>query len=507
VTSRVSRWLELGAPKNSHRVSECLGWRASGLPLLAAAMDAAWIAPYSLMLGTAWMRPGAFLLAPLTVWALLALAQTVTRAVLARSVPVARARLLLTTAGAAAALVAVAAQYNGDPWWRTHGPLWHAADLAVSRLRPELPAFVLGVLAWRRGIGIGRSTLEYYDVEGIFYLGLAMLGLFAAGTALGHAEPIIAVTVGGALPYLVAFFAASLIALPVARLRSVRQRTQASPQAVTVGRDWYGLIGGAVAAVLGVAFLAAAVLRLNLAAAIVAASRLLEPLLWAMLYVVAVPLGFIVSGLIRVVQRLVHPHAAPQPLRAFAPPPWLAGGPQQGSAALSPGAAAALRWGVTAFIVVLILLWLARAVFRYDHIGKALPVEETHESVWSWADLKAAFAAWLGRRHGRRAGRAGAHDFGLGATAVVRRAYADLLGFAAAAGAPRVESQTPAEFANRLGAAWPEANQEVQRLTAVYNRVRYGTVAPSDADLATVSDALAKIHGTVDTSEGGQPDA
>lgn len=490
MTSRVSYWLS-----------------ASGLPLLAAAMDAAWIAPYALLLGAVWIRPGGFLLAPLIIWALLALAQTVTRAVLARSVPAARSQLLLTTAGAAVALVAVAAQYGGDPWWRTHGPLWQAADLAVSRVRPELPAFILGVLAWRRGIGIGRSTLEYYDVERIFYLGLTMFGLFAAGTALGHAEPTIAVTGGGALPYLVAFFAASLIALPVARLRSVRQQTQASPQAVTLGRDWYGLIGGAVTAVLGTAFLAAAFLRLNLATVFAAASRLLEPLLWAMLYVVAVPLGFLVSGLIWMIQRLVHPRAAPQPLRPFAPPPWLAGGPQQGPAALSPDAAAALRWGVTSLIVVLILLWLACAVFRYDRTEKALPVEETHESVWSWADLEAAFAAWLHHRPGRRVGRAGTDEFGTGATAVVRRAYAELLGFAAAAGAPRLKSQTPTEFAYGLGAAWPEASHEVRRLTAVYNRVRYGIVAPSDADLATVSDALAKISGTVDKSERGQPDA
>jgi uncharacterized protein DUF4129 len=490
VTSRASRWLS-----------------ASGLPLLAAVMDTAWIAPYALLLGAVWIRPGAFLLAPLTVWALLAVAQTVTRAVLARSVRVARPQLLLTAAGAAVALAAVAAQYGGDPWWRTHGPLWQAADLAVSRLRPELPAFILGILLWRRGVGIGRSTLEYYDVEGIFYLGLAMFGLFAAGTALGHAEPTIAVTAAAALPYLIAFFAASLIALPLARLRGVRQQTQASPQAVTLGRDWYGLIAGAVAAVLGVALLAAALLRLDLAAALVAASRLLEPLLWTMLYVVALLLGFIVSGLIWAAQHLVHPHAAPQPLRPFAPPSWLAGGPHQGPAALSPAATAALRWGVTSLIIVLILLWLARAVFRYDRLGKAPPAEEIHESVWSWADLKAAFAAWLRRRPGRLVRRGGGADFGMGAAAAVRRAYAELLGLAAAVGTPRVKSQTPAEFAHRLGAAWPEASQEVQRLTAVYNRVRYGIVAPSDADLATVSDALTKIHAAVERSEGSRTNA
>lgn len=498
MSSQVSRW------RNGHDTGEFSGWSGLGLPLLAAAMDTAWIAPYSLLLGTAWIRPGLSLLAPVTIWLLLAVGQTVARRVLGRG---GRPKVILTAAGAAAALLAAGAQYGGDPWWHTHGTVWHAADLALAQLRPELPAFIMGLLVWRRGAGIGRTGLEYYDVERIFYFGLVILGVFAAGTAFGRRVPEVAATASAALGYLLLFFATSLVALPLARLRSIRRQTQAGPPAVTVGRDWYGLIAGAVIAVLGLAVLTAVLLRLDLAAALAVVGRLIEPLIWAVLYVIAVPISFMLGAFVWALQRLLHPHAGQQPLRPLAPLPWLLGGPHQGPVALSPGAAAALRWGVASVIVLIILLWLSRALFRYDRLAASPAAEETHESVWSWAELKASLAAWLRRRPGRPAGRRAGPDFGSGAAAIVRRAYAEFLGLAAAHGTVRDRSQTPAEFAGRLAAAWPGAAQDARRLTAVYNRVRYGSAQPAHSDLAAVSDALAKIRTTLDDTGGGQSNA
>ncbi len=485
MTSRASRWAS-----------------RAGLPLLVAAMDAAWIMPYALMLGTVWGHPGAAVLSPLSVFVLLAAAQAVTRTLLAGPAPVGRARVLLASAGAMAAAAAVAAQYGGDPWWRTHGPLWHAADMAIARVRPELPAFALAALAWRRGTGTGRTALEYYDVEAAFYLGLAAFGVFAAGAALGHSEPAIAATAADALPYLVAFFAAGLVALPVARLRSVRQRTLASPQAVTIGGGWYALIAGAVAAILGVAVLAAALLRLDPAGALRTLGRLVDPLLWVLVYVVTVPLGVILTGIVWLVRHLLHPGAAPPP-RPGAPPAWLGAGPHQGAAGLPPAAEAALRWGIASLAVVLLVLWLARAMFRYGRTGAPPPAEEVHESVWSWADLAAGLAAWL-RRRSRPAGTPSpGPEFGVGAAAAVRRAYAELLGCAAALGHPRAPHETPAEFAGTLRAAWPGAADSVSRLTAVYSRVRYGLDPPSAVDLTAVSDALAQVHEAVSGGRDG----
>jgi hypothetical protein len=479
VRSRVWRW------------ADCFG-----LPLLAAAMDAAWIAPYALGLGAVWVRPGTALLGSFSLFALLAAAQMTARGLLARGAPGPGTRAVLILGGAVAAAAAVAWHYGTDPWWHTHGPLWHAVDAALRDVRPEIPAFVLGVLVWRRGIAIGRSTLEYYDIEGIFYLGLAAFGVLAAGVALGHSETTIAAS---ALPYLIVFFAASLFALPLARLRSIRQRTQASGQAVALSNDWYALIAGGVAAVLGATVLAGALLRLDLAAVVRILGRLADPLLWILLYVIALPLGVIVTGIIWLIRLVLHP-GGKQPLPPVGPPAWIAAVRHQGTAALPPAAAATLRWGVLGLVVVFLLLWLARSIFRYDRIGKFPPAEEVHESVWSWADLKAALAAWRKRSRWVEEPPA-APRYGSGAVAVVRRTYAELLGLAAALGRPRAPHQTPAEFAGSLGAAWPETSGDVGRLTEVYNRVRYGLAAPSDGDLAAVRTALEEIrrarHGRV----------
>ena len=57
------------------------GWN---LPLLVAAMDAAWIAPYALLLGAIWSSPGTPLLRAASLFSLLAAAQVLTRSLLSR---------------------------------------------------------------------------------------------------------------------------------------------------------------------------------------------------------------------------------------------------------------------------------------------------------------------------------------------------------------------------------------------------------------------------------------
>lgn len=474
MTSAMSRWVDL--------------WE---LPLIAAAMDAAWITPYSLLLGSVWVHPGASLLSPLSLFVLLATAQVMTRAMLACHTPVTRARALLVLFGIAAAGMAVAVQYGGDPWWTAHGPLWRAADAALKGMRPEVPAIVLAALLWRRGIGIGQTELEYSDVETVFQVGLAGFGVFAAGAALGSREPAIALIAARSLPYLIAFFAAGLIALPVARLRTIRRRTRASGQAMALSGDWFALIAGAVAAVLGVAVLGAGLLRLDLKAIVSPLGRLVDPLLWIVIYAIAVPLAALVAGIVWLVRHFLHPGGIP-PLHGFAPPGWIREMPHTGAAGLPPVAAAALRWGVVCLLVVLIVLWLAHSVFRYGSSARDQQGEETRESVWSWRDLRTAFAAWL-RRPRSVEERSPAPAFGSGPAAVVRRTYAEVLALAAAQGHPRAPHRTPAEFADTLCRAWPGAAGDVERLTRVYSRARYGLLDPSENDLAIVRTALGRI--------------
>jgi hypothetical protein len=62
----------------------------------------------------------------------------------------------------------------------------------------------------------------------------------------------------------------------------------------------------------------------------------------------------------------------------------------------------------------------------------------------------------------------------------IRRLYAQLLGWAAAQGYPRAESQTPQEFLAGLTAVRPEIREGLESITAEYEKVRYGSGVPTD---------------------------
>ncbi len=350
------------------------GWT---LPLLVAAMDAAWIVPYAILAGTIWLGAPSSLLAPVTVCVLLAGGQIVGRAGLSRpaGARIAPARVALVVGGAAAGALAVVWQYRADPAWRLlHGPAreWLVSILAGAR--PELPAWVFAMLVWRRALVIGRTTLEYYDVETIFTLGLAAFGVFAAVMAAGHTVPPLTAAAAAGFPYLLGFFLVSLIALPIARLQSVHRQTRASQQNAAVTADWYALVVGAAAAVLVVATLAGAVLRLDVAAVFRAVAPALDAVLLALLYVIAVPIGFVLSGIVWAIRRMLHPHAV-QPMPSPSPAAWLQQLSQGHTAGLPPEAAAALRWGAALALLAVVLLLIARSVFRYERVGRRHPAD------------------------------------------------------------------------------------------------------------------------------------
>jgi hypothetical protein len=463
------------------------------LPLLVAAMDAAWIAPYALLLGAIWSAPGTPLMRAVSLFGLLAGGQALTRSLLSWPAAATHSRIWIPATGAVAVVAAVALQYGGDPWWKVHGSVWWSGDAALAVARPEVPALVLGALAWRRGVAIGRTDLEYYDVESVFHLGLVALGAFALITAFGTGVTALVATASAAFPFLATFFATGLVALPVARIRSIRQRTRAAADAVTISSEWYTVIGLSVAAILGTAAAAAVLLRFNLRGLLQAVGHVVNPVLWALLYVIALPLGFAVSALIWLIRRLMQPGAHP-PLQVPGPPSWVNSFAHQNAAGLSPGAAMALRWGLGLIIAALLILWIVRAVFRYERTEKEPTADETCDSIFSWADLRAGLWSWLHRR--RQAGRhaSAAPTFGTGAAANVRRAYAEFLGLAAARGTPRAPYLTPAEFAVHLRAGWPAVAASADQLTAVYSRTRYGLASPSAQDLEIVQRALTTIH-------------
>lgn len=268
------------------------------LPSLVAIMDAAWITPYALLAGTIWLPPGTSLLHPVVILGLLAGSQLLTRRFLARTGE-RRAGAVLAALGVLVAAGVVAWQY-GDVRGGVPGPLWRTAASALTGSRPAAPAWLLAVLVWRRGLVVGRTTLDYYDVDAVFNLGLAALGIFAVLMACGSSVAALAAVATAAFPYLLVFFAAGLLALPLARLESVQRLTRASARHTRVSGGWYGVLAGAVIVLLGIATLAGVALRLDVKALWDAMGSAANVLLLVILYVIAIPLGVIVAGVLSI---------------------------------------------------------------------------------------------------------------------------------------------------------------------------------------------------------------
>ena len=465
------------------------GWM---LPSLVAIMDAAWITPYALLAGTIWLPPGTSLLHPVVILGLLAGSQLLTRRFLARTGE-RRAGAVLAALGVLVAAGVVAWQY-GDVRGGVPGPLWRTAASALTGSRPAAPAWLLAVLVWRRGLVVGRTTLDYYDVDAVFNLGLAALGIFAVLMACGSSVAALAAVATAAFPYLLVFFAAGLLALPLARLESVQRLTRASARHTRVSGGWYGVLAGAVIVLLGIATLAGVALRLDVKALWDAMGSAANVLLLVILYVIAIPLGVIVAGVLWIFQRLVHPgiHPSLSPLLA---PAWIQQAAAHQTTGLPPEAATAFRWGVAVLLLILGSLWLARSVFRFGQTGRRRSADESRESVWSWADVRASWRAWFRRR--RRGWRVSPlADYGTGPAGAIRRCYAEFLTLAAARGSSRHTSETPAEFAGVVRAAHPSVADAVDTLTATYSRARYGLAALSREEIEGARAALEQMRRT-----------
>jgi len=483
----------------AERPEASVGW---ALPCLVAVMDAAWITPYALLAGTIWFSPGIGLLNPVAILVLLAGTQVLTRRFLATT-DERRARAALAALGVLVTAGVVAWQYGDTAWWRLQGPLWRTATSVLTGSRPVAPAWILAMLVWRRGLVIGRTALEYYDVEAVFNLGLGALGVFAALMAVGSSVLVLAATATAVFPYLLLFFAASLLALPLARLHSVQRLTRASVRHTRVSGGWYGLLAGAVIVLLGIATLAGVMLRLDVNALLHAAGAAVDVLLIIILYAIALPIGVILSGVIWVIRLLLHPGTKPS-LSPLSAPVWIQQVASHQTTGLPPDAAMALRWGVAVILLILGALWLARSVFRYGRAGRHIPADESRESVWSWADLRASWRTlFQPRRRGRRASLPA--DYGTGTVGTIRRFYAEFLTLAAALGNPRHKSQTPAELAGVVRAAHPGVAAAVDTLTAMYSRARYGLAALSLEDVEVARAALEQMRVERSTGPDDQP--
>jgi len=478
-----------------------LGLR-DAIPLLAVAQDAFWAYAWLLWLSK-WNAMG-WSGTPLNLWGALALAaavELVTRASLARRWSLARARLVVLSTAVVLTALLVRLELGGG-----HA-IWDASwgSYAAEKLSPLMAGSAFGAYLVWRGIVVGREEPCFDDLYRRFLIGLAgMVALILLWAAAQNSDAFHA-HASTLSVYVIAYFALGLLTLTLVNLQSIRdQMARQQGASALLSRRWLFLLVAVIGAILAAGVGLASIFSFDLAASLAhPLDAAAEWLLLGVLYGVILPTSVLVAGLIYALRFLVHllgGSRSPQPFDA----PDLSGLREASEghhgAGFPPEAALALKWGLVALVVALVLLVLARGLFRYWR-GKHEPeVEEISESLWSWEVLKgdvrsflARVLAWLKRSRAtaRTVVRPPASAVqAAGETArlfSVREIYQGLLWQGHNAGVPRRPAETPYEYAHKLARFRQAGVLEVETITDAYVQERYGEITASAERLALLN--------------------
>ena len=236
-----------------------------------------------------------------------------------------------------------------------------------------------------------------------------------------------------------------------------------------------------------------------------------EWMLLGVLYAVILPTSVLAAGVIYGLRFLVHLLGGGRSPQSFDAPDLSSlreASEGHHGAGFPPEAALALKWGLVALVALLVVLLLARSLFRYWK-GKQEPeVEEVSESLWSWEAFRADLRSFLARllRLLKRPRAAGATVCPPAAVAeaegetrlfTVREIYRGLLWEGRSAGLPRRSAETPYEYARKLARFRQAGLLEVEAITEAYVAERYGGVPASEEILVSLNHGWRRLRSSL----------
>jgi hypothetical protein len=221
------------------------------------------------------------------------------------------------------------------------------------------------------------------------------------------------------------------------------------------------------------------------------------------IYIVIIPLAYVIQWLLYLLLQLLQPNPLrqpPQPLQPSSLSDLLA---QLFGQQLSPEVIAVAKAVGALMLLALALLLVARAASHWRPTRvEADAVAEERESLWQPGALRRALLAWLRRWWSRRRTRAGAATAAAEAgparvmsvpLSSVRALYRQLLRLGEASGARRAGSSTPYEHLPALQRSLEPA-AEVAEVTEAYVRARYAEQEPAPDEVERLRARLTAIH-------------
>ncbi|MFC2048141.1 DUF4129 domain-containing protein [Chloroflexota bacterium] len=484
-----------------HRLAK-LNWVVVILsPLMVIMMEVCWVYPWLVWAGKwqvlVWQRPPLHLISLIFLFSV---SFFVTRVFLSRQWSLIWIQVCIVSCGLVAICTVVRVEYAAGFGLLNSQWFVHTTQIILdsfSHPHPLLIALIAAAYLWWRGIILGRLP-QYFgdrysnDIYRSFLVGMAALVvlLLIWGSDLGTgSQDGQASTIG---LYVAGFFFFGLTALALINLQTIRRKMLHEETAV-FSRHWLGIPLGVTGGIVLVGIGIASIFSFEFAALLARLWNLTSEVLLQGLYYLLIPLGYLVAGLVYVIQFMVSflHQEKPQPFQTIdfsEPENVLEEGSRQ---LLSPEAILAIKWTFFALLAILVLFLLAKAISRYRSSRSEVEIEEIHESLWSWqgfkADVRLFFSMIWQRFRRKRKERVKESSLStwhpkedVQARLDIREIYRHLLWKASCSKMARHPHETPYEYARRLGQAMPNGNEQLSRLTNLYIDVRYGDLEAKD---------------------------
>ena len=154
-----------------------------------------------------------------------------------------------------------------------------------------------------------------------------------------------------------------------------------------------------------------------------------------------------------------------------------------------------ILWSVVLFLVVIIIF----AVYIQDQRRRAR-LREQYEKITDEGLLDALRKALQNRADQTVRGIRDFFDLDrrrrLVAAARIRKIYMELMDLCASLHMPRADAATPFEFMVSICALFPDSKADVELITHAYERVRYGELPESRAEITSVEEAWNRLHAS-----------
>jgi hypothetical protein len=481
---------------------------------LFLAVEVGWLSALSVVLGAALGPPGSGPLVSLSIVLVVLLVATgITRLALRHFDASRRLQLGIATLGLVSAAIVAASLVvagRGTASWN---------DLLARSFQTLFGFQILGAMAltvviWWRGIATGRSRLKLDDVESGLRTASTMLALLFVLNALDPPDRAagLSALVGAAL--LVLF--AGLTGMPFAKIMDLGANPRNRDQpALGINRHWLGMLLGTISALLLLTIILAVLFTFERIDQLIhPLATVVDTVLGWVVYAIALPLGFLIEGLIYLFRLLIHPGQPPPPPPQ--PVNLLAQLRDQASQGAGPSVLLALvaKWALIGLLVLIVLRLLSRAVIRYADSLSLDDVAEERDFVWSWSGVGAAVRVWFRRFFGKRRliaawlrPRAVIAEETRSQTRDPRELYRQLLRLGESLGRRREMSETPAEYELGLDTIplLAAGEPEIRILTAVYVRARYAKEPPPLAEVTAAREALDRLKALEEKSADSAP--